>query len=142
VTSNGRHIASNVMSTRISDGLPQEVVLDPTVTNGTRKELTLLDLAFLRDIGYETIMPTFSNPPDYDGDGDIDGFDLATFSNWYGVNDSGDADGDGDTDGADFLVWQQQYTGPITTLSAASVPEPGTAVLLCLGLAMIHRRHR
>ena len=49
--------------------------MDPENQVGNRKELTLLDLAFLRDIGYETVVPTF--PPDYDGDGDVDGADLA-----------------------------------------------------------------
>ena len=43
------------MSARLSDGVMQEVVMDPNITTGTRKELTELDLAFLRDIGWETI---------------------------------------------------------------------------------------
>jgi hypothetical protein len=49
------HVASGVMSVRLSDGLPQEVVMDPTLTQGTRKSLTQLDLAFLRDLGYITV---------------------------------------------------------------------------------------
>jgi hypothetical protein len=49
------HVASGKMSVRLSDGLPQESVMDPTLTEGTRKKLTTLDLAFLRDIGYITI---------------------------------------------------------------------------------------
>ncbi len=51
----GGHIAQNIMSTRLSDGAAQEVVMDPNITVGTRKELTHLDLAFLRDIGFTTI---------------------------------------------------------------------------------------
>ncbi|MEL6106685.1 MAG: PEP-CTERM sorting domain-containing protein [Planctomycetota bacterium] len=46
------HFAEGVMSTRLSDGMAQEVVMDPSITIGTRKELTALDLAMLRDIGY------------------------------------------------------------------------------------------
>ncbi len=46
------HIASGIMSTRISDGGAQEVVMDPSITTGTRKTLTALDIAFLNDINY------------------------------------------------------------------------------------------
>jgi len=141
VTVDGGHITSGIMSTRISDGMPQEVVMDPTITQGSRKELTALDLAFLRDIGYETVTPQAFSPADYNRDGDVDGGDLATLNNWYGTNNpNGDADGDGDTDGADFLAWQQQYTGPLATSLAANVPEPSTAWLLLTGLLMISRR--
>lgn len=111
------HIASGTQSFRISDGAAQEVVMDPSNLVGSRKELTLLDLAFLRDIGYETIVPTF--PPDYDGDGDVDGADLALWEASYGV----------DTDGTDFLIWQQEYTGPLPVSAATVVPEP-TALTL------------
>lgn len=55
IDSGGGHIAASIMSTRLSDGVAQEVVMDPNITVGTRKELTHLDLAFLRDIGYTTV---------------------------------------------------------------------------------------
>jgi hypothetical protein len=42
--------------------VPQEVALDPTVATGMRKFLTALDLAFLRDIGYTTIVPAPAVP--------------------------------------------------------------------------------
>jgi hypothetical protein len=35
----------------------QEVAMDPTLTNGTRKFLTALDAAILSDLGYTTIIP-------------------------------------------------------------------------------------
>jgi hypothetical protein len=55
VSSDGGHIASSYMSFRLSDGASQEVVMDPSLTTGTRKTLTFMDLAFLRDIGYATV---------------------------------------------------------------------------------------
>jgi hypothetical protein len=58
IYSDGAHIAEGTMSTRISDGLAQEAVMDPNLTVGTRKELTTLDLAFLRDIGFSTAVAT------------------------------------------------------------------------------------
>ena len=48
------HIANGTMSQTL-DGVPQEAVMDPSITTGTRKEITTLDLAFLRDMGYETV---------------------------------------------------------------------------------------
>ncbi len=55
IDSDGSHIENNIMSTRLSDGLMQEVVMDPNITTGTRKNLTQLDLAFLRDLGWQTV---------------------------------------------------------------------------------------
>ncbi len=55
VSADGGHIADGKMSTRIADGVVQEAVMDPTLTVGTRKSLTQLDLAFLRDIGFTTV---------------------------------------------------------------------------------------
>lgn len=115
------------MSIRISDGEEQEVLMDSNITVGTRKELTLLDLAFLRDIGYDTVTPTF--PPDFDGDNDVDGSDLAIWKAGYGVNSMGDTNEDGDTDGADFLRWQQEYSGPLLVATATTIPEPNTTIL-------------
>ena len=51
----GDHFAENLMSVRLSDGLAQKVVMDPDLLNGTRKELTQLDLAVLRDLGFSTV---------------------------------------------------------------------------------------
>jgi len=49
------HIASGTVSTRLSDGAAQQAVMDPGLFNGQRKKFTRLDLAFLRDIGWQTI---------------------------------------------------------------------------------------
>jgi hypothetical protein len=46
------HLASGFMSTRISDGAAQEAVMDPSLTAGTRKYLTAMDLALMSDMGY------------------------------------------------------------------------------------------
>lgn len=54
VTTDG-HITEGVTSFRLSDGTAQEVVMDPSLFAGTRKSLTQLDLAFLRDLGYATV---------------------------------------------------------------------------------------
>jgi hypothetical protein len=75
---------------------------------------------------------------DFDGDGDVDGNDLATWQTAYGVTSGGDASGDGQTNGADFLAWQRQFTGE-TELVAVSiaVPEPDATIMLFIGLLLI-----
>jgi hypothetical protein len=133
------------MSTSIVDGAPQEVVMDPSITQGSRKYLTALDLAFLRDIGYATIIPDpqdFS-PADFNEDGDVDAADLLAWQGAYGVNASGDTDEDGDTDGRDFLVWQREFTGPGPFSAKMAVPEPTSAALLAFGLlSLVGARRR
>ncbi len=79
-------------------------------------------------------------PADFDGDGDVDGADLAewrlgfasTEANWT----DGDADGDADVDGSDFLRWQRGFppvSGSQSTTSS-NVPEPTTCSLAILSL--------
>lgn len=139
VTADGNHVASGKLSQRITDGATQEVVMDPSITQGTRKSLTWLDLAFLRDIGFQTVTTA---PPDYDGDGDVDAADLAHWNTWYGVNANGDTDGDGDTDGVDFLKWQRLYTGPLLIPASTSVPEPTAFALSVLAALWSLRRRK
>jgi len=86
--------------------------------------------------------PSFT--ADFDGDGDVDGDDLA--NRWtpsLGVDDGADADGDGDSDGFDFLAWQRQFG---SGQQAAAVPEPQPSVLWAtltlLGPAAACRRSR
>jgi len=55
IDADGGHIAADVQSVTIDTNMMQEVVMDPNLTTGTRKTLTQLDLAFLQDIGYETV---------------------------------------------------------------------------------------
>ena len=53
----GGHTDANVAdSPRVTDGLLQEPLLAPILRPGERKRLTLLDLAYLRDSGYETLV--------------------------------------------------------------------------------------
>ncbi|MDZ4658864.1 MAG: PEP-CTERM sorting domain-containing protein [Bythopirellula sp.] len=140
----GDHIASGIMSTSILDGSPQEVVMDPSITQGTRKRLTALDLAFLRDIGYATIIPTPSfSPADFNEDADVDSGDLATWQTAYGLNANGDTNNDGDSDGRDFLLWQREYTGSLPFTATVAVPEPSAfLLLLASGVTLLGYRRR
>jgi hypothetical protein len=84
---------------------------------------------------------------DFDENGFVDAADLATwrmnFSAADGVTKSmGDANLDGVVDGADFLAWQRQFDTAGASLASGSVPEPGAAALLLLGMATVIRRSR
>ncbi len=57
----GAHIAGSILNTVYGGilggtaGASQEVVMDPSITVGTRKYLTDLDLAFMQDIGWQVV---------------------------------------------------------------------------------------
>lgn len=55
VDSGGSHITAGTMSRRLGDLLAQEAAMDPDIAAGQRKYITEVDLAFLRDIGWQTV---------------------------------------------------------------------------------------
>ncbi|NOT11120.1 MAG: matrixin family metalloprotease [Methylococcaceae bacterium] len=52
LTTNGSHWQEGTLSTTLT-GLSQEAMMDPTITNGTRKLATQLDIAALKDVGWQ-----------------------------------------------------------------------------------------
>lgn len=60
-------------------------------------------------------------PADFNGDGQVDGADLAIWQSAYGKSVLGDANGDGNTDGRDFLMWQRGVT---VSPAASTSPDP------------------
>jgi hypothetical protein len=82
--------------------------------------------------------PTLSS--DFNGDGMVDGADLAQWRGDFGPTDDGsDADGDGDSDGADFLTWQRELGMTSAAPSAGAVPEPSAWLLAVAGLPLLLR---
>jgi hypothetical protein len=79
---------------------------------------------------------------DFEGDGDVDSDDLATWQLAYGISADGDATGDGQSNGADFLAWQRQFTGEVELAAAnVAVPEPGIILLAAvLSLMLVTMR--
>lgn len=55
LSGDGAHIAPGLTSRNIYTLALQEAAMDPDITSGTRKQLTELDLAFLKDIGWSTV---------------------------------------------------------------------------------------
>lgn len=59
-----------------------------------------------------------TSPGDFNGDGKVDGLDLAKWQIDYAQNAGSDADLDVDSDGFDFLLWQQNYAAaPVETFT-------------------------
>lgn len=80
---------------------------------------------------------------DLDGDGAVDGEDLAAWVGGYGAGGDGDVDGDGDSDGRDLLAWQQenwsitgQTSAPTPLAGSTAVPEPNSLAALIFGLVV------
>lgn len=93
------------------------------------------------------LIGTFANDPVNDGSGsewNIDYIGNSVFATYLGtaVGIPGDFNGDGVVNGRDFLAWQRDpsignladwlanYPSPLTAPVTASVPEPGTLVLV------------
>jgi hypothetical protein len=92
------------------------------------------DLSQLYSAGKVSVVTPLS--ADFDSDGDVDAFDLATWKAGFGsasaTHSQGDANGDGRVDGADQLLWQRQagtqyYAGSLVATNA--VPEPAAPLL-------------
>ncbi|MCA9231663.1 MAG: hypothetical protein KDA57_13510, partial [Planctomycetales bacterium] len=84
---------------------------------------------------------------DFDEDGDVDDDDLTAWDGGFGsgaaTHMTGDANFSATANGFDFLAWQRQrgYGGSLSG-TAASIPEPSTAILLlaCISEAIFHTR--
>jgi arabinogalactan endo-1,4-beta-galactosidase len=74
-------------------------------------------------------------PGDFNGDGVVDGEDLAAWQSAFGEVGAGlaaDGDDDGNVDGADFLLWQQALSAMPANAPSAAIPEPSThAFAIC-----------
>jgi len=143
---NGAHFNNGIQST--AGGVPQETLMDPDITTGTRKYITLLDLAALDDLGWD-----LARPGDANADGTVNFNDLLLLASNYNSQTRRWAFGDFNADGAvnfnDLLLLAQNYntSGPqpadLPTLTSpdfaaawsaaeAAVPEPTSIAFISL----------
>jgi hypothetical protein len=87
----------------------------------------------------------FFAPPiagDFNADGIVDAADLDRWTAGLGTSDAathwqGDANGDQIVDGADLLIWQRNIGMTASTAIAGAVPEPQSAALITIALAVL-----
>jgi T5SS/PEP-CTERM-associated repeat protein/autotransporter-associated beta strand protein len=91
----------------------------------------------------QVVLSGFQFAADVDGDGMVDGEDLAAWQMGFGLEGAGrgdgDADADVDVDGADFLAWQRQLGFGEGQGAAAAIPEPAAGWLAAVGALVIAR---
>ncbi len=95
----------------------------PSYADNFRVRFQSFNHSSFQELRVDTLLVANATPGDFDGDGDVDGNDLADWQASYSVDGGGDADNDNDSDGRDFLIWQRNYTGSLPS-SAFAVPEP------------------
>ena len=114
-------------------GLPSGAVMDPTIAPNERSDLTYLDLAAFRDIGW-----TLANIPrvvagDANGDGRVNLNDFQLLRANFGTGtrrDQGDLNNDKLVNVADFGILRTNFGR-----TSAAVPEPSSLALGTLWLA-------
>ena len=132
-----RSVERGKLSPRVSDGVLQQAVLDPDITAGEREELTILDLALLRDIGWSTI-GFIDLPGDYNADGIVNAADYTVWRDLEGA-DAGSLinDSDGGVIGLpQYATWRTRFgSSQAVPFDSFLVPEPTS--LMLLGLAAV-----
>jgi hypothetical protein len=158
----GAHFNYGTQST--VGGVAQETIMDPDITTGTRKLMTLLDWAALDDFGWD-----LARPGDANADGSVNFADLLTLAkNYNQASDrrwsAGDFNYDGFVNFSDLLDLAKNYntSGPqpgalpesasaafsaewsTAQAAVAAVPEPTAGALLAIlatpALALRRRR--
>jgi hypothetical protein len=128
---NGGHWTAAVTSKIFGTNTSQQAAMTPSITTGTRKQLTSVDAGALSDIGWSVSTPMF-DVADFNHDGSVNAGDLVAWRTAFGVNANANADGDSDSDGNDFLIWQRRLGISTAVPAATSVPEPAAAALTAI----------
>ena len=128
------HWRDGIRSISIETGLEQEVALDPSIFVGSRKHLTELDVAGLKDVGWVVTIPR-TLVGDANGDGRVDLADFQALKDGFGSGvrrEQGDLNDDKVVDLNDFNLLKSNFGA-----GAAVAPEPATWTLLACGAGLL-----
>jgi hypothetical protein len=142
------HWAANTQSIVYGTSVQQEALMDPDLTNGTRKRVTALDAAALQDIGW-SLGPAPGVNGDYDGNGIVDASDYAIWRKRLNQNVTLPNDTTpGTVTAADYTVWRANFgkvasgSGSGSSLASGEVPEPASGVLATLLVICVYFNRR
>ncbi len=129
------HWAIGTNSVIYGGSTAQEAAMDPDLLNGTRKYLTALDAAALKDIGWELTTPP-GVPGDYNNNGKVDAADYVLWRNGGPL--ANEVNAPGTVNAADYTAWRARFgntsgSGGGAIVLGGAVPEPTGAVLVLLG---------
>jgi hypothetical protein len=141
------HWAQGTTSVVYGSNTAQETLMDPAITVGTRKKLTALDAAGLKDIGWSLTTPPGLNG-DYNNNGVVDAADYVVWRQSLGQSVTLPNDTTpGTVTQADYTVWRSNFGATSGSgsglLVGGKVPEPASVLLIAAGagaLAFVRRR--
>jgi hypothetical protein len=142
------HWANNTQSFVYGTTTQQEALMDPDLLVGTRKKLTELDAAALKDIGW-SVAPAPGVNGDYNGNGVVDAADYAVWRKRLNQNVTLPNDiTPGMVTAADYTVWRANFgklasgSGSGALLATGAIPEPASGTLATLLAICIYFNRR
>ncbi|HEY4231918.1 MAG TPA: matrixin family metalloprotease [Lacipirellulaceae bacterium] len=135
------HWANGTMSKIYGTTTSQTAVMTPSLTQGTRKKFTSLDVAGLTDVGWSVAAPPVL-VGDYNGNGIVDAADYTVWRDTLGSMSDLRANGNnsgasaGKIDQADYVAWKANFghtAGGAGAGLTGVAPEPTSGLLLALG---------
>jgi hypothetical protein len=134
------HWAQGTTSVVYGTNTPQEVEMDPSLQNGTRKKLTALDAAGLKDIGWSLGAAPGTNG-DYNNNGIVDAADYTLWRKNLAHNVTLPNDTTpGMVTAVDYTVWRTNFGNGVAGSGSGFLamhdvaPEPASALLLFMGV--------
>jgi matrixin len=133
------HWANGTQSVVYGGATAQEALMDPDLLNGTRKKLTELDAAGLKDIGWSLGPAPAGVNGDYNSNGVVDAGDYVLWRRYLGQSKAlPNRTTTGVLTNTDYTVWRANFgkmssgSGSGSSLAGGEIPEPASGALVLL----------